>query len=145
LAERAAIHLAAGRHGDAVADARALLALWQLEAEPPETAAAEGLLARACLESGDAAEAGALARRAAGVLAHCGHPGAASCRITLALATRERSRAVFDDALRLIECDALLSPSEKNRLLEAERLRIDRSGPIEGSAQWESGVAMACD
>jgi tetratricopeptide (TPR) repeat protein len=136
LAERVELHLAAGRYREAVADGRALLSLWQSEADPPapEIAAAEGLLARACLETGDSAEAEALARHAADVLAPWGHPDAASCRITLALASRERSRTVFDEALRSIEADPLLSPVEKTRRLDAERARIDRSGPTEGTA-----------
>jgi tetratricopeptide (TPR) repeat protein len=147
LAERAELHLSAGRHGDAVADCRALLALWQSEPDPPapEVARAEGLLARACLESGDPAEAETLARHAVDVLTPWGHPDAASCRITLALATRERSRAVFDDALRLIENDPLLSPAEKNRRLEAERARIERSGPVEGSVTLERPTLAICN
>jgi tetratricopeptide (TPR) repeat protein len=145
LAERAELHLASARYGEAVADGRALLALWQSEPDPPapEMAVAEGLLARACLEAGDPAEAEALARRAAEVLTPWGHPDAASCRITLALASRERSRAVFDDALRSLESDPLLSPAEKTRRLEAERARIGRSGPIEGTATLEL-AAVPC-
>jgi tetratricopeptide (TPR) repeat protein len=146
LAERAELHLSAGQHRDAVADCRALLALWQAEANPavPEIAAAEGHLARACLEAGDPAEAEALARQAAPVLTSWDHPGAASCRITLALVTREPSCAVFDDALRTIESHPLLSPTEKTRLLEAERARISRSGPVEGAATWERLVPVVC-
>ena len=140
------LHLSAGQHRDAVADCRALLALWQAEANPavPEIAAAEGHLARACLEAGDPAEAEALARQAAPVLTSWDHPGAASCRITLALVTREPSCAVFDDALRTIESHPLLSPTEKTRLLEAERARISRSGPVEGAATWERLVPVVC-
>jgi tetratricopeptide (TPR) repeat protein len=136
LAERVELHLAAARHREAVADGRALLRLWQCEPDPPATeiAVAEGLLARACLETADSAAAEALARHAADVLAPWGHPDAAGCRITLALASRERSRTVFDEALRSIEADPLLSPAEKTRRLDAERARIDRSGPIEGTA-----------
>jgi tetratricopeptide (TPR) repeat protein len=136
LAERVELHLAAARSREAVADGRTLLSLWQSEPDPPapEIAVAEGLLARACLETGDSAEAEALARHAVDVLAPWGHPDAAGCRITLALASREPSRTVFDEALRSLASDPLLGPAEKTRRLEAERARIDRSGPIEGTA-----------
>jgi hypothetical protein len=147
LGERARVHLAAGRPLEAAADARALLALWQREPQPPqpETAAAEGLLARACLEAGNPAEAEPLARHAAEVLAHWEHPDAAGCRITLALATRERSRFVFEDALRTIESAPLLSAAGKARRLEAERARVDRFGPIEGAITVECPVEIAGD
>jgi len=139
LAERAEIHLALGRSAAAVTDGRALLALWQSEPAPPalEVAIAEAQLARACLDARDPAQAASLALRAAQVLLSSGHPDAADCRITLALATRQRSLAVFDDALRLIQSAPLLSPAEKNRRLEVERARIDSRGPTEGSAVWE--------
>ncbi len=137
----------AGPAQEAAADARAPLALWQSEPKTPRTeiAVAEGLLARACLEAGHPAEAEPLARHAAGVLAPWGHPDAAGCRITQALATRERSRAVFDEALRLIVSAPLLGAAEKARRLEAERARIDRFGPIEGSVALENPLPVACD
>lgn len=146
LAERAELHLAAGQPGEASVDCRRLLALWQAEPGPPaaEVAMAEGLLARACLEAGDASESEALARHAAEVLTQWGHPDAATCRITLALATREPSVAVFEDALRLIRSDSLLSPAEKTRRLEFENGRIGRSGPVEGTANWESEAPAVC-
>jgi hypothetical protein len=188
LAERAELHLAAGRPREAAADARALLAIWQSEPPPPsaeiaaaaaeplarqaagrpreaaaddaaplalrqseplppsaEIAVAQGLLARACLEAGNPGEAEPLARHATGVLAEWGHPDAAGCRITLALAAREPSRAVFEDALRMIESAPFLSAAEKARRLEAESARIDRCGPIEGVIAMESPVQLAGD
>jgi tetratricopeptide (TPR) repeat protein len=162
LGVRAAIHLAAGHPRDAATDARALLNLWLARAansesrapldlmqpQPPaaiEIARAEALLAHACLEAGNPAEAEPLARHAAGVLAEWGHPDAAGCRITLALATRERSRAVFEAALRLIESAPLTSAAEKARRREAERARVDRFGPVEGSITVEIPVQLAGD
>ncbi len=164
LGERAAIHMAGGRPQEAAADARALAALWQQQTEPAtadgngplascqpqppaaiEIAAAEALLARACLESGNLAEAEPLARQAAAVLAEWGHPGAGACRITLALATRERSPGAFEEAFRLIESAPLLSPAEKARRLEAERARIGGLGPGEGSITVERPVQLAGD
>jgi Zn-dependent protease/tetratricopeptide (TPR) repeat protein len=146
LGERAELHLAAGHPQEAAADARALLALWQPEpAAATEIAVAEGLLARANLEAGNPAEAEPLARHAAAVLADWGHPGAAGCRITLALAARERSPAAFDEALRLIESAPLLGAAEKTRRLEAERARIGRCGPIQGSNVLSGSMPVACD
>jgi tetratricopeptide (TPR) repeat protein len=146
LAERTELHLAAASYREAVADGRALLDLWQSHPDPPvpEIAVAQGLLARACLEAGDCAEAEVLARIAAGSLAACGHPDAASCRITLALASRERSQGVFLEALSAIQSDPLLCPAEKTRRLETERARIDRSGPVEGTATLETLAPAAC-
>jgi tetratricopeptide (TPR) repeat protein len=146
LGERAELYLAAGHPLEAVADARALLALWQPEAAAEgEIAAAEALLARACLEAGNPAEAEPLARHAVSVLVPWGHPDAASCCITLALATRERSRGVFADALHLLESTPLLSAAERTRRLEAERARIDHFGPIEGVIAVESPMQLAGD
>ena len=123
------------------------MALWQAEPQPPapEIAAAEGLLARACLEAGDPAEAESLARRAAEVLASWGHPGAAGCRVTLALATRERERAVYDEALAAIESAPFLTAAEKTRLLEGERARIDRFGVPEAPSTAEAPEPIGCD
>jgi len=142
LVERGELYLAAGRAADAVTEFRQLVTAWQAEPDSPsiETAAAEGWLARALLEDGEMVEAAAVARQACDVLATAGHPDGASCRITLALAERERSRAVFDAAVAEIESAALLERGEKARRVEFERARIERYGPVEGSAVWETAA-----
>ncbi len=144
LAERGELHLAGGRIAEAVAEFERLSTLWRAQPEAPaiEIAVAESLLARALLESGDSSRAGRLARSATEALSAVDHPDAASCRITLALAGRERSRAVFDAALRSLEASPLLARGEKARRLECERTRIARMGPIEGAAVWETAVAI---
>jgi tetratricopeptide (TPR) repeat protein len=143
VAERGELLLASGHARPAMDEFRRLVELWEAEPGPPapEIAAAEGLLARACLEAGETAQAETLARRAADVLGPWGHPDAASCWITAALAGRERSRAVFADAVAWIERHPLLGAAEKARRMAFEKARIARMGPIEGKASWETAQA----
>ena len=145
-AERGELHLASGNSAEAIEEFRQLVAMWQAEPDPPaaEMAVAEGLLARALLEAadepGNREEAAALARRASEVLEASGHPDAAGCRITLAIATRERSCAVFAAAIDSIESHPLLGRGEKAARVAFERARVERMGPVEGSAVWEEAV-----
>jgi tetratricopeptide (TPR) repeat protein len=133
LAERAELHLMARRPDLAVTDCRELVALWRAHpcTPAPEIACAEALLAKACLATGELAEAETLARQAADLLAAWQHPDAASCLITLALAqsqsTGDSASALLDQAFRLIETAALLTPVEKARLKEAETARIEQA------------------
>lgn len=130
LAERVELHLVCGRTRLAVADGRALVALWRAHpcAPAPEIACAEALLAQACLADYQLEEAETLARQAAPLLAAWRHPGASSCLITLALAQSqfpgECDADRLAEAFRLIETAPLLSPAEKARLKEAGTARI---------------------
>lgn len=149
LAERGEVHLASGNITAAIVEFEHLCASWREEAAAPdiEFAVADGLLARALLEAGKTARSAVLARRAAAVLTSLDHPDAPVCRITLALACRERSRAVFDAALRSIETAPLAPRGEKQRRLESERARIERLAPVEGTVAVDSDIpslAVAC-
>jgi len=107
---------------------------------------AEGRLAAALLEVEETPanrdEAAKLASHAVEVLTPLGHPDAASCRITLAIAGRERSRALFAEAIECIESHPLLARGEKTARIASERGRIGRMGPVEGSASWEEAVVV---
>ena len=129
LNERTRIHLEAGRATEAVADARALLALWRAEPEPPalETALAETLLACACLDAGQKEEAESLSRSAVEVLRTWPHPDAAACVITLALAG-EWAPACIDEARRLVESDPLLTPDGVALRLDGLARYLERHG-----------------
>jgi hypothetical protein len=130
LAERAELHLLANRPDLAVADCRDLVALWRAHAcaPAPEIASAEGLLARACLAAGDFVEAETLAKGAYELLAAWQHPDGADCLVTLALArakcSGEDSADRIAEAFRLIDTAALLAPTAKARLKEAQSARI---------------------
>ncbi len=134
LNERAHIHMEASRAAEAVADARALLALWRAEPDPPalETALAESLLAWACLAAGETKEAEALAQSAGEVLRAWPHPDAAACVITLALA-REWAPACIDEARRVVESDPLLTPREKALCLDKLARYLERHGRAEAA------------
>jgi tetratricopeptide (TPR) repeat protein len=146
LAERAGLHLAAGRTEEAVDDARELVALWQTAPNEPvtETAVAEALLAKAYLDAGDYAQAEAFARKAGDVLGPWQHFETAGCLVTLALAqwraTSEWGPACMDEVERLIEADPLLSPAAKSRILETETARVERHGP---TREVRAAVAVA--
>jgi tetratricopeptide (TPR) repeat protein len=134
LAERARLHLATGHPGFAIADGRELVALWRAHTDAPalEIAAAEALLAEACLASGDIFEAETRATQALGVLGPWQHPDAASCLITIAFKHAEPNgegdSARIDEAFRLIDSAPLLLPAQKARLKEAETARIRACG-----------------
>lgn len=125
-------------------DCRELLVLWRAEPDAPaaETALAGGLLAQACLDAGDNAEAEALAQRAGEALGPWQHPDAASCLITLARwqAARQWTPAQVAKALRLIETAPLLSPAGKARFLGAEARRPDRHGRTEEAQTPRSAI-----
>jgi tetratricopeptide (TPR) repeat protein/Zn-dependent protease len=135
LAERAQIHLAAGKAEHAVADCRELVALWRAHpcTPAPEIASAEALLAQALLAAGNRTEADELAVRAADVLGPWHHPDAANCLITLALARPEPSgeiaSAAVAEAIRLIDAAPLLTATEKERLKAAQTARLPQ--PVE--------------
>lgn len=146
LAERARLQLAARRTDEAVADSRELLALWQTAPNDPvtETAVAEAVLAEACLESGDYAQAETLARKATDVLGPWQHFETAGCVVTLALAqwraNSEWTPACVDEARRLIQADPLLSAAAKTRILETQAARTERLGP---TREVQAAVAVA--
>ena len=135
LAERARLHMPSGRAQEAVADARALLALWQVEPNDPvtEVAVAESLLAEACLAAEEYGQAETLARKALDVLSPWKHSESAACLVTLALARWHAYGAwmprCMDEARILIEADPLLSPAAKKRVLETQAARLERYGP----------------
>jgi tetratricopeptide (TPR) repeat protein len=139
LAERVEMHLAAGRANEAVAASQTLLELWC--AEPvdclTESAIAEGLLAKALLAAGNFAEAESHAHRAADLLGPLSHVEAAGCLVTLALAHRELTgeweSAMIEEARRLIEGALLLTPAERQRVVESEMGRA--SGAMVFDAQ----------
>jgi tetratricopeptide (TPR) repeat protein len=131
LEERARLELTAERPLGAVAACRELLTLWRTEPDATaETAAAESLLAMACLEAGDNGQAEALAQKAAEVLGPWQHPENVCCRITLALTRpqtgRLRTSSLIDECLLQIQVDPLLLPAEKARFLESEANRLER-------------------
>jgi hypothetical protein len=145
LAERTELHLLAQRPEHAISDCQQLLALWRAElGAATETAAAEGLLARAFLDAGDSAQAKARARNAAEVLRPWQHPEGARCLITTALARWRTSREWTDgciaQVLQQIQADPLLWPAEKARFLEGEADRLEGYGRSEDAQTLRSAA-----
>jgi hypothetical protein len=134
LAEKARLELGAEKPGNAVATCRTLLCLWRTEPEATaEIAAAESLLAMACLEAGDKAQAELLARKASAVLGPWQHPENICCLITLALAQGGNPRQAWtagwvDEGVQQLQADPLHPPAEKARLFESEANRLQRRG-----------------
>ena len=136
LAERAQLRSLAGFSEAAVSDSRELLTLWRSEpTASAEVAAAQGLLARVCLESGDHVRAEVLAQQVVEILEAWQHPEAQRCVMTLALARwqakREWISGLVEKFIQNIESDPLLRAAEKAWLFEAEAGRLERFGRAE--------------
>jgi hypothetical protein len=146
--------LATGRNEEAVKVCRELLAQWQLIplARGIETAAAESMLARACLAAGNLAQAEQLAEKSLDILNHMQHPEGSRALITLSL-VRQLPHLVRP-ALPLIVDSPSLTHAEKARFLEQEAARLTAHGfsyeaaMLSGAAaeQWSQlGIATGDD
>ncbi len=131
LEERARFYLASGRLEEAAVDCRELAAIWETESDgTAERAVVESLLAHALLDAGHHEQAETLARHAADILGPRQHPEAAACVTTMALAATKSAEtwdgAAQKEALRMISSHPILSEAAKQRLVEAERSRIEQ-------------------
>ncbi|HLK65627.1 MAG TPA: site-2 protease family protein [Bryobacteraceae bacterium] len=129
LLERARLHLAGGRPEAAIRECECLIPLWESE---PERAITQGVLAEACLELNDFAQAASLARQAADILGPWHHYESAACLVTLAIAEwksgSEWEPLYANEAHSVIQSDVLLRPAAKARLLESQISRLKRHG-----------------
>ncbi len=139
LRERAQLRLSTGRGALALPDCQDLLDAWLAEGEQaaPETAVAKSLLAMACLETQAYEQAEALAAKASELLCAWGHPAAAGCIVTQALARWRRAGLWPTDcagyAAWLIDSNPFLTDLDRHRIREDESARLKRHGRF-----WEA-------
>jgi tetratricopeptide (TPR) repeat protein len=144
LEQQAAIHLKAGRAGEALADYREFFRLTQADPEACDAsiAAAQALLAKAHLSAGDSDVAEKLALEAWRNLSGAGHPEASSCCVTLAILSyteRRDPREWLDEGLRRLE-ESVLLRGNKVRSLDNAADRLEKAGLRGGAERYRAAA-----